>query len=181
MRFLVEPLSDGMLILALSLSGSNGHGVKIGDTELCKGCRSRGLGHCFKRTGPLRAAGRCTRSWSQLATDTGVCVCVRERERERERIRGCGFLSSCGFLSWVWVCAEPLKDCSRHGVKLVTLTHAVHVHQPTSSGKRDREKVQYLRSNGSRQDKRVKMVCVCLCVCVCVCVFAECAVMPQIL
>ena len=108
-----------------------------------------------------------------------VCVCVRERERERER--RCGFLSSCGFLSWMWVCAEPFKDCSRHGVKLVTLTLAVHVQQPTSSGKRDREKVQYLRSNGSRQDKMVKMLRVCVCVCLCVCVFAECAVMPQIL
>jgi hypothetical protein len=66
-------------------------------------------------------------------------------------------------------------------VKLVTLTLAVHVQHPTSSGKRDREKVQYSRSNGSRQDKMVKMVCVCVCVCLCVCVFAECAVMPQIL
>jgi hypothetical protein len=32
------------------------------------------------------------------------------------------------------------------------------------------------RSRGSR-----RCVCVCVCVCVCACVFAECAVMPQIL
>ena len=102
-----------------------------------------------------------------------MCEREREREKERERMRGRGFLSSCGFLSWVWVCAEPLKDCSRHGVKLVTLTHAVHVQQTTSSGQRDPEKVQYLRSNGSRQDKRVKTACVCVCVCVC----SECPVM----
>ena len=89
----------------------------------------------------------------------------REREKERERMRGRGFLSSCGFLSWVWVCAEPLKDCSRHGVKLVTLTLAVHVQQTTSIGQRDPEKVQYLRSNGSSQEKRVKTACVCVCVC----------------
>ncbi len=58
----------------------------------------------------------------------------------------------------VGLCCDPFKDCSRHGVKLATLTLAVHVQQPTSSGKRDREKAQYLRSNGSRRLR------VCMCV-----------------
>jgi hypothetical protein len=49
-------------------------------------------------------------------------------------------------------------------VKLVTLTLAVHVQHPTSSGKRDREKAQYSRSNGSSQDKTVKTAsCVYVC------------------
>jgi len=58
---------------------------------------------------------------------------------------GCGFVLS------------PSKIAvGTSGVKFMALTLAVHVQQPTSSGKRDREKVQYLRSIGSRQDKRVK-------------------------
>ena len=56
MRFIVEPLSDGMLILAQSLSVSNGHGVKMVTLSSAKGAdpedwaiASSGLAHCEQK------------------------------------------------------------------------------------------------------------------------------------
>ena len=104
MRFIVEPLSDGMLILAQPLSGSNGHGVKMVTLSSVKGAdpedwaiASSGLAHCEQQV--------VARGVGPIEQQVQVCVCVRERERERARARvdeGCclavGSCLGCGFV-----------------------------------------------------------------------------------
>jgi len=98
MRFIVEPLSDGMLILALPLSGSNGHGVTLVTLSSAKGAdpedsaiASSGLAHCDQQV--------VARGVGPIQQQIQVCVCERERERERESARvdvgSCLAVSSC--------------------------------------------------------------------------------------
>ena len=81
---LFSPLSDGMLILAQPLSGSNEHGVKIVTLSSAKGTDpedwpivSSGLAHCEKQV-VARGVGPI-----EQQVQVCVCVCVKERERAR--------------------------------------------------------------------------------------------------
>ena len=91
MRFLVEPLSDGILLLAQALSGSNGHVVKMVTLTSTKGANpedwpiaSSGLGHCEQQV--------VARGVGPIEQQIQVCVCVCVRERDRERV-----------CVWMWV------------------------------------------------------------------------------
>jgi hypothetical protein len=100
MRFIVEPLSDGMLILALPLSGSNGHGVTMVTLSSAKGAdpedsgiASSGLAHCEQQV--------VARGVAPIEQQVQVCVCERERERARVDVGSClavGSCLGCGFV-----------------------------------------------------------------------------------
>jgi hypothetical protein len=106
MLVVVCPLSDWMLILALPLSGSNGHGVKMVTLSSAKGADpedwaipSSGLAHCEQQV--------IARGVGPIEQQVQVCVCERERERERVResarvdVGSClavGSCLGCGFV-----------------------------------------------------------------------------------
>ena len=106
MLVVVCPLSDWMLILALPLSGSNGHGVKMVTLSSAKGAdpedsaiASSGLAHCEQQV--------IARGVGPIEQQVQVCVCEIDRERERVResarvdvgeVLGVGSCLGCGFV-----------------------------------------------------------------------------------